>query len=154
MRRVSAVVPVVVLLLAVAGCSSKPAAEPTPTLKPIFVTGSVSVPPHSYFSAGMTVVAEGDTCTAKDGYDDVTSGSQIVISDAAGKTIALGALGGGSIAIPAGGVPLNARCQFPFTVQDVPPGGKFYGVHVGNTNRGTVQYTAKQLAAGPEVTVG
>jgi hypothetical protein len=79
-----------------------------------------------------------DPCTGTAGYDDITQGAQVVISDAAGKTLGIGALG---VGVAEGGT-----CLFPFTVKGVKLGSKFYGVSI--THRGVVQYTYSQLKSG------
>ncbi|MEU4578946.1 hypothetical protein [Nonomuraea sp. NPDC023979] len=77
------------------------------------------------------------SCTTGGGFDDIRQGAQVVVTDAAGKTIALGELSAGSWK-------RNVGCIFLFNVEDVPAGEKFYGVEV--SHRGRVQYTAGQLA--------
>lgn len=85
------------------------------------------------------------TCTTGAGYDDIRQGAQVVVSDAAGKTIALGQLGGGSWKRDVG-------CVFLFTVPDVPMAGEFFGLEV--SHRGRVQYSAGQLAEPLDLVIG
>lgn len=100
--------------------------------------------------SGTLVLRDGYTsspqgCQGKGGYDDIHSGAQVVITDAAGTTLALGTLGTGFPASAAG-------CRFGFTVTSVPGGHDFYGVEV--SHRGRVQYAADALADGVTVTLG
>ena len=79
------------------------------------------------------------------GYDDIAEGAQVVITDQFGATVAIGELEAGIISM--GGTYL-----FQFTVRDVPPGKRFYGVEV--SHRGRVQYDEAKLRAGPELSIG
>lgn len=92
------------------------------------------------------VLANGGTCQYYgDGYSDIEGGASVSIRDAAGKTIGLGSLlKGKSVG--------DNTCAFFFTIKDVPDGEKFYGVEV--THRGVVQYTPKQMKAGPVMSLG
>lgn len=113
-------------------------AVPTAALK---VDGSVTVVGQS----PQVVTQDELTCQGGGGYDDIRQGAQVVVSDSAGKTVALGQLGAGSWKRGVG-------CIFLFTVADVPAGEKFYGLEV--SHRGRVQYTAAQLAAPVELSIG
>ena len=98
--------------------------------------------------ADSSVIPTGDkTCAASGGYDDIDKGTSVVITDAAGKTIAIGELQEGR-SIP------NAddECAFFFTVKDVPDGQKFYGIEV--SHRGNVKYTLKEMKKGPVLSLG
>lgn len=92
-------------------------------------------------------IAFGDTtgeCVGDGGYDDLHEGTQIVITDAAGKTIAVGALGEGKPDALAGTInPKPKYCAFQFEIT-APGGHDFYGVAIGK--RGSVQYAASTLA--------
>lgn len=79
-----------------------------------------------------------DGCYGTGGYSDIHRGTQVVISDASGKTVALGALSGGG----RGGA---TRCEFSFHVDGIPKGEAFYKVEV--SHRGGIQYTESQLAS-------
>jgi hypothetical protein len=113
----------------------------SPAATPLKVDGQVTVrgePP--------AVLTDNElTCRGGGGFDDLREGTQVVVTDAAGKTIALGQLGAGSWK-------RNVGCIFLFTVPDVPAGEKFYGLEI--SHRGRVQYTAAQLAAPVELSIG
>lgn len=115
--------------LALAGCSSKAAPAKPKTFAMHGVTNITDV-------TGFDRLDD-ETCAGSGGYDDLAEGAQVTVSDAAGKTIALGELGPGKV-VSAGDV--VGGCQFRFTVKDVPAGQKFYGVEV--SHRGVVRYTA------------
>jgi hypothetical protein len=129
-------------VLALAGCSGTPAAKPTPTPTAFTAEGSVSV--QGFSETG----SDDELCVALENYDDIAFGAQVVISDAAGKTVALGTLESGSFE------DAGNQCVFPFNIPDVPLGEKFYGVHVGNDNRGVVQYTRTDLETGATISIG
>lgn len=113
----------------------------------------LSQPPALTVAGSMTVtgdrpqvVTEDElTCTTGGGYDDIRQGAQVVVTDAAAKTIALGQLGPGSWKRGVG-------CIFLFSVADVPADGEFYGVEV--SHRGRVQYTAGQLVEPLDLELG
>lgn len=63
-------------------------------------------------------------------WDDVKKGAQVIITDAAGKTVGIGKLGAG-VTTRAGSAAHRPPCEFNFTVHSVPTGSRFYGVRVG-----------------------
>ena len=85
----------------------------------------------------------GSHCTGDGGYSDIAAGAQVVVTDAAGATVAVGRLGEGSW--------VGAHCEFPFAV-DVPSGSEFYGIEV--SHRGVVQYPRRRLADPIVLTLG
>ena len=91
---------------------------------------------------------EGQLCFARTGYgfDDLTAGTQVKITDASGKPLALGQLAPGVYHSPP-----HATCVFNFTVPKTPK-ANFYGVTVGS--RTGPQFTEAQMQAGPSLTVG
>ncbi|WP_434315822.1 hypothetical protein [Leifsonia sp. P73] len=104
--------------------------------------GTVSVPVAIVFS--QTDGSVDEPCTAGDGYTDINSGAQVVITDASGKTIGVGTLGDGTHDATPDSTTAD-RCLFPFAVKGLPAGSKFYGVHVGNQNRGVLQFRSSEL---------
>lgn len=84
-------------------------------------------------------------CHGSGGYDDIRQGAQIVVSDAAGKTLAIGSLGQGT----ATG---TTTCVFPVKVHVKSGGGDFYAVEV--SHRGRVQYTADEIRQPLHLTLG
>jgi hypothetical protein len=129
-----------VVLVLIAGSEADPHAPPSPAAA-LTVDGSVTV-----VGGHPQVQTENElTCTGGGGFDDIRQGAQVVVTDAAGKTIALAQLDAGSWKRDVG-------CIFLFTVPDVPGGEKFYGIEV--SHRGRVQYSARQLAAPLELSLG
>ncbi|MFH9862497.1 hypothetical protein [Streptomyces sp. NPDC017202] len=80
----------------------------------------------------------GDLCTGTDGYSDIDFGAQVSVTDAAGTLVAKGSLGIGQ--------KTDLGCEFPFTVDDITPGSKFYTVEV--SHRGGLTQTEDELRAG------
>ncbi|MFF0109554.1 hypothetical protein [Streptomyces hirsutus] len=80
----------------------------------------------------------GELCSGTGGYSDVDFGTQVNVTDAAGTLVAMGSLGFGEKA--------ELGCEFPFTVDDIPPGSKFYTVEV--SHRGGLTQTENELRAG------
>lgn len=119
-----------------AGCSSVPAPVSEPVPEPFSVTGKMTVTgtgPLDYWTGG-----QGSACQNGGGYGDINLGTQVVVSDASGKTLALGRLGPGTVSDAAG-----RSCSFPFVVSGVPAGHEFYGIEIAH--RGRLQYTADQI---------
>ena len=77
--------------------------------------------------------AEADCSSGKGGYDDIHKGASVVIYDADGKKLAVGALKSGKE------LGDDGLCVFDFAVPDVPSGDGPYGVEVGT--RGQVSFT-------------
>ena len=86
-----------------------------------------------------------DPCSIA-GNEYIVEGAAVTVTDASHKTVALGQLGAGHKDNASLG------CSFTFTVNDVPPGPKFYGVEI--SHRGSVQYTAAQLHDGVALSLG
>lgn len=101
--------------------------------------------PSLFSASGVVILAitpesvefgDHPACSGKGEYADIGQGTQVVVSDAAGKTVGLGKLGTG--------VHQERGCVFRFAIT-VPPGGQFYGIEV--SHRGRVQYAASQLSS-------
>jgi hypothetical protein len=90
------------------------------------------------------IACDGTSEAAGGGYSDVATGVQVVVSDSAGKTIAVGALSRGATK--------GSSCVMPFTVAGVPSGKGFYGVEV--SHRGRLQYPEADLRRGLALTLG
>ena len=99
------------------------------------ITGSMTL----FDTTGRGVVTTSNGCTGAGGYDDIGEKAAVTIRDDSGKTVAQGRLG------PGAGQDLN--CTFPFTVDDVPSGSKFYEVEV--SHRGGVVFSRDDLDDGP-----
>jgi hypothetical protein len=74
------------------------------------------------------------SCYGIGGYDDISSGLQVKVSNESGTVIATGALGQGEV--------IEGGCRFYFSVSDVPV-AKFYRVEVGS--RGELGYSYEQM---------
>lgn len=120
-------------LAALAGCSH--------TAKPIDIHGTLTL------RSGSQVV-DAMECTGSDGYDDIAKGAQVTITDAAGKTIAVGKLGRGQ---RVAGAQYFGDCQFPFSIK-APGGESFYGVEV--SHRGVTRYSAADAGHAITLTLG
>jgi len=131
----------VALAFLVTGCATPP--------NPVTVTGTLAVP-GGYTDAGLEG-GPGQLCAVDGGYADIRAGAQVVVTDDAGKTLALGQLGDGKLTLPDPQEWGTRSCAFPFTVQ-APGGHSFYGVEV--THRGVVRYTAEQVRQPVEMSIG
>lgn len=106
----------------------------------ITVAGTVSVDPDPGHVPCTTTPV---------GIEDIRAGAQVVISDAAGNTIAIGQLQQGLVVGPdAGG---GYTCSFGFSVQ-APGGLDFYGVEI--SHRGRLQYPRAELNRPIALTLG
>ena len=133
-RRAYALAIAAAALLALSGCVS---IFPHPTLT---AAGSITTPINEDAVLDGTLTTDnGSPCLSDDGYDDISSGAQVIITDAAGKTVGVGYLGHGKVADD------GSTCKFSFAIKDITAGSKFYGVHVGNQNRGVVQEKPAEL---------
>ncbi|MFF0575501.1 hypothetical protein [Streptosporangium saharense] len=124
----------------VAGCSGISIAVPRPAPAPLTVGGTMSVP-------GSSLIGDPRSCVTTGGYSDIREGTQVVITDEASKTIALGSLEAGKPDSQS-----SALCVFPFSVQNVPGGRPFYGIEI--SHRGRLQYTAAQITMSLQLTLG
>ena len=121
-------------LLLLGGCSSVPTPTPTPTGPATFeVRGSLTL------SRVMLYGEEGNECSGIDGYNDMSGGTQVKVSDSAGKVIGLGELEPGVARQTNEGQQGTNVCVFDFTVSDVPEGDGIFGVEV--SHRGVIQFT-------------
>ena len=73
---------------------------------------------------------DGGDCYGTGGYSDMGPGSQVVVRDASGTTLAVGSLDVGKV--PTGEAYASVLCDFAFTVPDVPAGEGPYSVAVGS----------------------
>jgi type II secretory pathway pseudopilin PulG len=91
------------------------------------------------------------SCTGKEGYDDVHSGSQVSVKDGAGKTLAFTKLSGdGKVTSTYSGFP--DACQWRFTVTGVPAGEPVYTLGIGS--RSGPSYHEAGLAKTVALTLG
>lgn len=82
-------------------------------------------------------------CEGWKGYDDIKPGAQVVVTDAAGKTIAVGSLASGLPKRDPNDDQRAVSCSLEFNV-DAPGGNEFYGVEV--SHRGRLQYPPDRFA--------
>jgi hypothetical protein len=76
-------------------------------------------------------------CEGSGGYDDISEGTQVTVSDGSGKTIALGSL-------RAGRQVDRFRCTLDFSIAGVPD-ADFYKVEVAH--RGALTFSKQELAS-------
>jgi hypothetical protein len=107
-------------------------------------TTSAPVSPGTFDLTGSITLKHGDyvgdssgACAGSSGYDDVTGGAGVTITDQAGTVIATGTLDAGNTQ--------SAGCKLAFTVT-VPASKPFYGVQV--SHRGVVQFSGDQAKSG------
>ncbi|WP_079189182.1 hypothetical protein [Streptomyces kebangsaanensis] len=118
-----------------AAASSSPSAtadQAEDTKTPFSTDGTLTV-------AGVGAdLDSGELCSGTGGYSDIDLGTQVTITDAAGTLVAVGSLGFGQ--------KTEQGCEFPFTVDDITPGSKFYTVEI--SHRGGLTKTEDQLREG------
>lgn len=127
-----------------AGCSSKASpssSSSTHTSAPstVSVSGNVTVTGQfaitengdatTCWTLGNSPLAQ--TLNSSSPYDAVKEGAQVVVTDAAGKTLGIGQLGTGRAAVAANPAE-HFDCTFSFIVQGIPGGQSFYGVKVAD----------------------
>lgn len=88
---------------------------------------------------------DGHCDTGLPGFTDIHGGTQIIVTDGAGKTLAIGRLGSGTAM-------KKSLCLYDFSITDVPGGEGFYGIEVAH--RGRVQYSRADLDKPIRLSVG
>ncbi|MET9886261.1 hypothetical protein ABZZ20_24625 [Streptomyces sp. NPDC006430] len=88
--------------------------------------------------SSLSFLEEGERCTGLDGYSDIQRGAQVNVTGADGTLVATGELEGGKKAA--------LGCEFPFTIEGIPQGSKFYTVEV--SHRGGLTQTEDELRSG------
>jgi hypothetical protein len=91
------------------------------------VPGSLSL-----YDTGSDSLSPGEGCTGENGYDDITGGTEVVLTNESGTTLATATLETGTYD--------GAACVFDFTLHNVPK-AKFYRVSAGNSVRGGPEYS-------------
>lgn len=135
-----------VLVVALSGCASQPAAAPTPEVQ--------STSPKTFEAYGLIGVSlsnvdvwkrpsTGESCTPSGGFSDLTPGSQVKVSSG-GETVALAEL--------SPGVYGKGKCVMSFHLEGVPAGQKFYSLSIGH--RTPMEYTEDKLKFGPNLSIG
>lgn len=92
---------------------------------------------------GQVEYGDHPACSGKGEYADIRQHAQVVVTDAAGKTIGVGKLGTG--------VHTEEGCVFRWALA-VPAGHDFYGVEVAH--RGLSRYSAAQMNLPVELVLG
>ncbi|MER6627469.1 hypothetical protein ABT301_04385 [Streptomyces sp. NPDC000987] len=88
--------------------------------------------------AGIGAGLDEELCSGTGGYSDIDFGTQVTVTDADGTLVAMGSLGLGE--------KTEQGCEFPFTIDDITPGSKFYTVEI--SHRGGLTQTEEELRAG------
>lgn len=140
------------IVLLLAACSSSPEPADTPASSPSTrtITGTMAIQGWpSGWEVGLD--CHGGSLSQR-GWDDLTPGAQVVVTDSGGKTAGVGTLELGKVrADPELGEPFKV-CEMPFEVTGVPEGDRFYGVEVGR--RGKIQFDDAQLNTTIRLTIG
>ncbi|MFB8394055.1 hypothetical protein [Streptomyces yangpuensis] len=108
--------------------------------------GAVSSAEKTFGTSGTLTLANsslsflegGERCTGLDGYSDIQRGAQANVTGADGTLVATGELEGGKKAA--------LGCEFPFAIEGIPQGAKFYTVEV--SHRGGLTQTEDELRSG------
>lgn len=141
----------VTVLLALAGCGAdEPAATPAPsvtTAATFDITGTITLTDD--FLWGVDGATD-RSCNGRDGYDDIHDGTQVTVTAADGKVVALGTVRSGAATLDETGE-IGLKCALPFTVYRVPAGQGFYGVELAH--RGVVRYQEAQLGKAIQLTL-
>lgn len=132
---------VLAVVLALSGCGATEAGAPSPASTPtstptptaLSIAGTIEVPGYQQL---YNPRKKGDPCAAAEGYGDISSAAQVLVSDQTGTKIAVGGVSSG-ITPDADGF----RCRFGFAVSEVPADRTLYSVHVGNAARGDLTYS-------------
>lgn len=88
--------------------------------------------------SSFSLLAEGEDCTGLDGYSDIQRGAQVNVTGADGTLVATSELEGGK--------KTALGCEFPFAIEGIPQGSKFYTVEV--SHRGGLTQTEDELRSG------
>lgn len=102
---------------------------------------------------GADSVVGGD-CSTDGGYADIRQGAQVTVTDESGTVVGVGSLAAGTTAevSDALDMPLAMKCEFDFSVLEVPDGHPFYSVEV--SHRGQLRYQRTALDKALELTLG
>jgi hypothetical protein len=84
-------------------------------------------------------------CQGLSGFADIRPGTQVTVTDASGKVVAVGSLDQGTAEgiTEEGGLSRATSCSLPFKVSGVPRGAGPYGVEV--SHRGVLHYPERDL---------
>lgn len=105
-----------------------PKPVPAPVAKAAFsLSGTLTL------ASGVPDLA-GTSCKGTGGYSDIGSGTSVTVYDAAGTVIGSDTLSNGRTS----GASLYGRCDFLFSVPNVPDGSNFYQVEISHRGKLTV----------------
>jgi hypothetical protein len=102
---------------------------------PTTVSGSLSLHDPDSFSG----LSSGTACEGSNGYNDITQGAQVTVSDNSGSILAVSSSG-----MSAGTADGSGNCVFSFTIDNVPY-SQFYQFQV--SHRGQLAYSYQQLSS-------
>ncbi|MEV0085247.1 hypothetical protein [Saccharopolyspora sp. NPDC050642] len=109
--------------------------------KPFNLRGEFTLGPAAHVRNGPV------GCKGGNGYEDITEGTQVTVSSAAGEVLAVGELGNSAW------LSSTLTCRFRFMVPDVPSDHEFYQVEV--SHRGKVPTDEATARAGmTQLTLG
>jgi hypothetical protein len=129
--------------LCLAGCGFIGASDVSHTKPDGFVLrGQVSVP-----AAGAAAAVAGTPCVSA--LPDVAAGVPVKVSDAQGRELATGELGGGVVVTATGRS--GATCAFPFEIRAVPGGVSRYAVSLAG--RPAQTFPATELREGQQAVI-
>lgn len=141
---------VLAALLAATACGgTTTATAPTPRAATAAPASATQLAPISTFVSGTLTLHQGTgkrgtPCYGEGGYGDIGVGTQVIVTDAASATVALGRLDEGARDVA-------GDCVFPFSLM-VPTGPRIYGIEVAH--RGRVQFEAEALRQPVSLTLG
>lgn len=121
-------------------------AEPSFAPQPFSVSGFMTLELGKFVWDGAIGA---DRCAGYKGYDDIKSGTQVLITDPEGRTIGLGSLGDGLPRRDPDDISRVTECRFPFKVTGIPGGYQFYSIEIGR--RGKLTYARDTLGSGLEL---
>lgn len=140
------------LLLVAASLTLTGCATSTDTPAELFdVAGTVTAPSGAqveYVGLACDMFRGMDDNPVEGNYDDITTGAQVTAVDENGTTVAVGKLGDG--VLEESGEALV--CSYGFTLTELPD-TSFYGIRVGGSTRGDVQFTKAEMQSGPSIVI-
>lgn len=123
----------------------------------ITVRGSLKLTVGDFaWNDGFGTAGNGPSCYGDGGFDDITVGAAVTVTDAAGAVVGLGQVNSSnptdfdSTASEEDQRPTT--CTLAFTVTGVPPGKGFYGVEI--SHRGAVKFSEVALGEPVELSLG
>lgn len=128
------------------GVATNPAADISFAPQPFSVKGflTLKLGQFAWYSTD-------DTCYGYQRYEDIRSGTQVVITDPAGKTVAMGHLEAGIPRHDPNDTNRVTECRFPIKVAGVPGEHAFYGIEI--SNRGKLDFPRDRMAGSLELTL-